>query len=256
MAFSENQRFTRSSQEADFFHSLVALTSAASISALSISKSTDNAAYYLKLPKIWFRNRTTSELTNEWTNYTYYWCSDQSGSGYAYRLYMGWVWINNMWNKSFWLWIRTFKDTPVVPTSSWTTIFDWSSIAIWAWIFHNSTLWLISLSSDWTNWITIADKNLWATTVWNRWDTLTDANCWYFYQWGNNYWFPHSWSVTTSSTTVDASWYWPWNYYSSSTFIVNDSKWDKSNNANLWWAVTWTVQLYYVTIDWTTYYEE
>lgn len=110
-----------------------------------------------------------------------------------------------------------------------------------AWIYHSPSLWLISLSSDWTNWITIADKNLWATQVYNNWDTLSEANCGKYYQWWNNYWFPFTWAVTTSSTQVNAQNYWPWNYYSSSTFIIwwwND--WSSVQNDNLWWWVTWT----------------
>lgn len=106
-----------------------------------------------------------------------------------------------------------------------------------AWIYHNSDLWLISLSSDWTNWLTIADKNLGATTVYNNWDTLSEANCGKYYQRWNNYWFPRTWSVSTSSTTVNAGSYWPNNYYSSSTFIISDT-WDSSNNANLWGDTT------------------
>lgn len=108
------------------------------------------------------------------------------------------------------------------------------------WIYHNPDLWLISLSYDWENRATIADKNLWATQVYNDWDTLTKANCWKMYQWWNNYWF--DWndvnSLTTSTTQVDASQYWPWNYYESSTFIISTSNpydWDSSNNLDLWW---------------------
>ena len=55
------------------------------------------------------------------------------------------------------------------------------------WIYYNENLWLISYSVDWQNWITIADKNLWATQVYNYWDVMTEANCWKFYQWWNNY---------------------------------------------------------------------
>ena len=47
-----------------------------------------------------------------------------------------------------------------------------------SWIFRNQTEWIISLSSDWTNWITIMDKNLWATQVYNDGEALTEANCW------------------------------------------------------------------------------
>lgn len=90
------------------------------------------------------------------------------------------------------------------------------------------------------------DKNLWATTVWNSGDTLSEANCWKYYQRWNNYWFPRTWTVTTSSTQVDASTYWPWNYYSSSTFITRSSspyRWDTTDNWNLRWWVTWVVTL-------------
>ena len=108
------------------------------------------------------------------------------------------------------------------------------------WIYHNATLWLISMSSDGSNWITISDKNLGATTVWNSWDTLSQANCGKYYQWGNNYGFPFTWSVTTSSTRVNAQNYWPWNYYNSSTFITYNWAWDTTDNWNLWGGVTWT----------------
>ena len=92
--------------------------------------------------------------------------------------------------------------------------------------------------------ITIADKNLWATTVWNNWDTLSEANCWKYYQRWNNYWFPFTWSVTTSSTKVDASSYWPWNYYSRNVFVTiatSPYSWDSSNNQDLRWWVTWII---------------
>lgn len=108
------------------------------------------------------------------------------------------------------------------------------------WIYHNSNLWLISLSSNWTDWITIADKNLWATTIYNNGDTMDEANCWKYYQRWNNYWFPFNWPTTTSTAQIDASNYWPLNYYSSSTFIIA-WWWDTSNNKNLRWGETWTI---------------
>ena len=109
-----------------------------------------------------------------------------------------------------------------------------------AWIYHNPDLWLISLSSDGSTWITIADKNLGATQVYEDGDTMSEANCWKFYQRWNNYGFPFTWAVTTSSTRVNASTYWPWNYYNSSTFIIGSNSWDNSNNTDLWWWDTWT----------------
>lgn len=104
------------------------------------------------------------------------------------------------------------------------------------WIYHNSSLWLISISINGTNWVTIKDKNLWATSVYNPWDTLSQANCWYFYQWGNNHWFPYGGWWTEVTQTVDASAYWPWNYYSSSNRIISNW-WDYSLNRNLWWEL-------------------
>ena len=120
-------------------------------------------------------------------------------------------------------------------------VYIWTEWITTPWIYHNATDWLISISSDGTNWITIADKNLWATQVYNSGDTLSNANCWYVYQRWNNYWFPYTWSMTVSTGTVNASSYWPWNYYSSSTFRYYQSwywYWDSSNNDNLWWDTT------------------
>ena len=136
------------------------------------------------------------------------------------------------WEPCFWIIIRAFKDVPAIPDSSWDTIYDWSSIASGAGIFWNQTMWLISISSDWNNWFTIQDKNLWATNIWDAW---------YYYQWWNCNGFTMGWVSQTSSTQVDASWYWPWNYYSSYTFVTN-SNWDSSNNRNLRWWVTWIQQ--------------
>ena len=108
-----------------------------------------------------------------------------------------------------------------------------------AWIYHNAELWVISMSSDWTNWLTIADKNLGATQVYNNGDTLSEVNSGKYYQWWNNHWFSFTGSVTTSSTRVNASIYWAkLGYYESSTFIKWAYYWDTSNNTNLWWWVT------------------
>ena len=111
-----------------------------------------------------------------------------------------------------------------------------------AWIYHDEVNGLISLSSDGNTWITIADKNLWATTVYNSWDTTSETNCWTFFQRWNNYGFPFTWATTTTTTKVNAWTYWPWNYYSGSTFIkVSNWNWDSSNNNNLRWDTTDTL---------------
>ena len=196
---------------------------------------------YLKMPMAGKRsyNNTDVSLVG---SYGHYWSSTPDDANYVYYLFFYSSNITQDINpRAYGFSVRCFKDTPVTPDSSWTTLYQgtWS-----AWVFRNSSLWLISVSWDGTTWYTIQDKNLGATIVYNQWDTETDANCGYFYQWGNNYWFPHSWTVTTSSTKVDASNYWPWNYYGSSTFITSSSSpFDRSSvqNDNLWWWVTGVV---------------
>ena len=195
----------------------------------------------LKLPFAGDRNYSSAGVRNQGT-FGFYWSSSRSNANSAYYLSFDSTALNPQgYNyRAFGFSVRCFKDFPVVPTSSWTKLY-WTSIESW-WIFWSSADWLISLSSDWQTWITISDKNLWATTVWNNWDTLSEANCGKYYQWGNNYWFPFTWTITDTSTTqVDASNYWPWNYYSSSTFIKYSGRWDSTDNWNLWWWVTWVV---------------
>ena len=194
---------------------------------------------YLKLPFSWARSRSTSNPDAWWTSW-WYWTSNASSNTQQAYCFLN---SSTEANASWWQWksvgrcIRAMRNNSIAPDSTWTVLKQWT----WtAGIYHNSSLWLISLSSDWTTRYTIADKNLWATTVYNDWNTLSEANCGKFYQRWNNYWFPYSWSVTTSSSQVNAGSYWPWNYYSSSTFILRSSSpewWDSSNNANLrWWV--------------------
>ena len=196
----------------------------------------------LKLPFAGYRSYSSADVSIQGTT-GLYWSSSRNNVNNAYYLYFNSSNIipQNTRYCAAGLSIRCFKDKPTIPTSSWTKLY-WTSIEA-GWIFWSSTDWLISLSSDWTTWITISDKNLWATTVWNSGDTLSEANCGKYYQWWNNYWFPRTWSVTTSSTQVDASVYGPGNYYSSNTFITYSWAWDSTDNANLRWWETWVVTL-------------
>lgn len=195
---------------------------------------------YLKMPMASYRYYTSSSVSTAGTGR--YWSSTNSASNSsALRFDSSSLYPQNSYYRANGFTIRCFKDTPIIPNSSRTTLYQgtWS-----AWAFRNSSLWLISVSWDGTTWYTIQDKNLWATTVYNQWNTLSDANCGYFYQWWNNYGFPHSGTVTTSSTQVDASWYWPGNYYESGTFIttsLSPHDWSSVQNDNLWWWVTWVV---------------
>ena len=200
--------------------------------------------YYLKLPYCWYRYYDwTIKDSSSW----YYWSSTRNDWTNANYLLFYDSWIRN-WNYNsiiYWMSIRPFKNTAVIPDSSWTTALSyWSS---WAWIYYNTTLWLISISSNGSTWYTLSDKNLWATTVWNNWDTVTEQNWWKFFQWGNNYWFNLTWTLTTHTTAVDSSTYWPWNYYTYDKFYVNPWYWsyqyrrDTTDNYNLWWWVDWNV---------------
>lgn len=213
------------------------------------------AKTYLKMPLAGYREGTSSNIKNVDVGGHYLTCT-------PYQTYRAWiVYINSTMfdpgytiGRAFWYSIRCFKNDPVIPNSNWTTLYDWSSIATWAWVFHNASLWLISISWDGNTWYTIADKNLWATTVYNNWNTLSQANCWYYYQWWNNYWF--AWTGTIQTTTSQANaWYnWPWNYYNGSTFIVRSSApydWTGVQNDNLrWWIDSiWNVKKVYM---WST----
>ena len=198
----------------------------------------------LKLPCAGSRRNYNSSVYGQGSQ-GFYWSSSPypSDADYSYHLAFFSTNISPQYNsyRALGYSVRCFKDTPIIPTSSWTKLY-WTSIEA-GWIFWSSTDWLISLSSDWTTWITISDKNLWATTVWNNWDTLSEANWGKYYQWGNNYWFAWTWSLTTSWTQVDASVYWPWNYYSSSTFITWNNDRSSVQNDNLWWWETWVVTI-------------
>lgn len=199
---------------------------------------------YLRMPLSWCREDWWWVYW-AWTNGNYYSCSVSWNN--AIRFFFGNTFTPNATiNRAYWLTIRAFKDVPVVPDENWTELYADPNATWWwlwpSWVYHNPTLWLISFSSDWEIWKTIADKNLWATSVYTYWASLTQANCWKYYQWWNNYWFAFTWNVTQSSTQVDTSGYWPGNYYSSSTFITwNWIDWSSSKNDNLWWITTWII---------------
>lgn len=206
-------------------------------STFSMADSATTMGTYLKMPMAW--NRFSDASIGNVGSYGFYWSStpyDDNACDLSF--YPSSISPQGATYRANAFSVRCFKDTPAIPTSSWTTLYNGSSIANWAWVFYNATNGLISVSGDWQTWYTIMDKNLWATSVYNQWNTETNANCWYFYQWGNNYWFAHSWSVTTSSTQVNASNYWPWNYYSSSTYITWSNDWSSVQNDNLWGGVS------------------
>lgn len=206
---------------------------------------------YLKMPMAGTRSSYVSDIEDVGT-YGYYWSSTATNGGdFAYFLNFDSSRINpnDYVGNGEGCSVRCFKNIPVIPDSSWTALYQgsWS-----AWVFYNATDGLISVSWDWTAWYTIMDKNLWATTVYNIWDTETDANCGYIYQWGNNYWFAHSWTVTTSPMQVDVTGYWPWNYYSGNEFITSINR-TLFDNDNLWgWVSQWQSSSLEISVDSST----
>ena len=236
---SEWYHIPRSSEWNGVYNALVALwiTSVANFST------------YLKLPLAWGRGWSDAVLYSRGTR-GYYWCCNiyQNNSGNAVVLSTE-TWEINIYGAYMYWWnnIRAFKDEAIIPTSSRTKLY-WTSIAEW-WIFYNSSLWLISVSSNGATWYTIKDKNEWATKVYNYGNTLTESNCWKLFQWWNNYAF--SWdqnynvsSITKSSTKVNITNYWPDNYYNSSTWITVNPWWTGSSSIayNLWWWETWIIK--------------
>ena len=189
--------------------------------------------YFLKMPQAWVRLSSNGDRNNVGSVWAY-WSRSVNGTESGDCMYFSSSLFSPQHSlfRSYWLNIRWFKNIPVIPTLSWNKLYGQSIEQ--GWIFWESSLWLISLSSDGQQWITISDKNVGATTVWS-W-SLSQANCGNYYQRGNNYGFPFTWTITTSATKVDASAYWPQNYYNNSIFIYNSTGgWDTSNNTNLRW---------------------
>ena len=199
-----------------------------------------NLSTYLKLPMTGYRYREDLSINGRGL-YGQYLISTSGGKRNALFLNFDSSYISvAATERSTGMTVRCLKDSPVIPTASWTILYQWS----WnAWIFHNPTDWLISISSDGTTWYTLMDKNLWATTVYNYWDTLSYANCGNYYQRWNNYWFWENASqITKSSTQVNVTWYGPWNYYKSSTWITTTPRQSSVNDwDNLRWWVTGVV---------------
>lgn len=208
----------------------------------SWSASSWNIASYLKLPLSWEIDYDHWDIP---TNPTagYYRTSTADWNNYAYRFIVGsdTGFVLNSRGRWYASSIRPFKDEPVDPMldeilKEWRTFIDWNPF--WREVIaRNESLWIISILYDeWRNCITIADKNLWATAVYSGWN-VTQANSWWLFQWWNNYEHTRTSTLSRSSTRVNASDYWPENYYSSSVFI-EQSNWDSSNNNNLWWGET------------------
>lgn len=212
---------------------------------------------------LWGAQMTYLKVPATWAYY--YWWDSLSWRNKAWQIRCCDA-TANYWTIIYWLFsrgastgsknyiaaIRPRKDVPTIPDNTWTTIFDWSSIASWAWIFWKESQQIISLSADGVNWITIADRNVWATQAWTA---ETSACVWKVFQRWNNYWFTYNWDSaptfpSRTSTKIDTSGYWP-SEYSSSTYYDwwSNQDWSSVVNNDLRWWVTWVVPSGYVLVE-------
>ena len=118
----------------------------------------------------------------------------------------------------------------------------WTTYFAYAQDIDTSDYWIIRIKdpdNPW-KWITIHDRNLWASATW-YWATDDINTYWYYFQWWNNYWFSSDPNVVISANDyqVDTNQYWPntenW-YYKNSTFIKRNNDRSKTRNDDLrWW---------------------
>ena len=115
----------------------------------------------------------------------------------------------------------------------WNITYTDTNWKVFTWI------WTITIT-NWTDSITILDRNLWATTT----DLKKDGSLWYYFQWWNNYGFTvgedyiinNGLLKNSTDAKVNALLY-SWNHpYQSSTFITNRIRWDSNNNDLRWWS--------------------
>jgi len=116
---------------------------------------------------------------------------------------------------------------------SWSVIYGSTNSTSDVWLTCNDDITVCTWV--WT-WYTLQACNLWSTVASSDW-TLSS---WAYFQWWNNYASYSGW--LTTSTLVDASSYWPWNYFTSTRFINWSTSysydWTTVQNDNLWWDVT------------------
>lgn len=181
-----------------------------------------NIKTYLKIPDAYYLNRKDgTKNTSYWT--CRFWTSTMTSNTVAW---CWWIDENNSFifqsdKPGNGFSIRPFKNNPVAPDNTWTLITTW--------IYWSSTLWLISIQNG-SDWITIMDKNLWATNVWDNW---------LFYQFWNNTWYTYNASpyVTKKPTLSDN--YWPGSYYTGKFVRVSSgNNWFNWTCNNIWWWVT------------------
>lgn len=185
----------------------------------------------LHIPFSWNRNEYDATWENWWEE-SYFWTVTPN-SWLVYVAYFHastWGFLSR--NRSMGNVIRAFRNVPIIPDWTWSEIV---SNRIW----HNSEFWLITVRTWTDKYVTMQDKNVWATSAWSTEDPINSANRWKYFQRWNNNWFERNGSWDTSSTKVDTNTYWPNNPYNSDTFITW-TDWSTVKNDNLRWYTDFT----------------
>ncbi len=160
----------------------------------------------------------------------------------------------------FWVWAVTWLLLALhTHPIGWTNALneDWTSEFMhYEEVAWKGTITICDPDSGGTRCITMMDRNLWATKAWT-WCSESDTwACGNHYQWWNNYGFANPWENTggdsiiswaiefdATGAKVDASVYWPWNYYSSGTFITDNAGTNPKQRNGGDWAFTWNNNL-------------
>lgn len=115
-------------------------------------------------------------------------------------------------------------------------VYIWTEWVNIPWIYHSSDLWLISISSDWEDWTTISDKNVWATAAWT-----TSANYWNYYSWWATE--DRNWK-SASSYTMQEDWS-LWNQTIATSWFHIPTQAERTNIITMLSNLTWISSLNY-----------
>lgn len=195
----------------------------------------------LRLPLAWYRSNKDASIVEQWVSWRYWTSTPKSWVAYFNNAY---YFLFQEWEAKFGnarvkrgYSIRAFANEPVIPAGA-----NW--ISTHAWIYWNFSDWLYSISSDGENWITIADKNVWASSA-RGVDQYDQEHCWTYFQWWNDYWFAFSWELEfVEAISVDASEFWPSNHFYGWTFYTatwsSNDNWSIPSNEDLRWFVSYS----------------
>ena len=114
-------------------------------------------------------------------------------------------------------------------------------------IVHDEEAWTITVyAQDFSYWITIQDKNLWASVAWT-WE----ESYWYYYQWWNNNWNPWDSEAVMQLVDWNDSYENHWYDWDVTEFIKILYSWNNINRNYDYWAETSWGYAVTVYANWT-----